>query len=79
MLRIVAISRRLLPWVLLISGVLSMRVAAQKVARHDPVLMDWPQFGSDAASSSAPAASTGITAANVGVSRPATSPPEWDR
>jgi outer membrane protein assembly factor BamB len=64
MLRVVAVSRRLLPLLLLLLGVLTLRIAAQRVGRREPV-KDWPQFGSDAASSGAPPAATGITAANA--------------
>jgi outer membrane protein assembly factor BamB len=51
-------------WQLLWLVVLSVRIAAQRAGRHEPV-RDWPQFGADAASSGAPPAPTGITAANV--------------
>src|SRR5262249_44714539 len=37
---------------------------AQRAGRHEPA-RDWLQFGADVASSGAPAAATGITAANV--------------
>ena len=41
-----------------------MRIAAQRVGRHN-LVEDWPQFGSDVASSGAPSGAIGITAANV--------------
>jgi outer membrane protein assembly factor BamB len=70
MARDVAVSRRLLPLLLLLLGILTMlgvltlQVAAQRGGHHE-VAKDWPQFGSDVASSGAPPAPTGITAANV--------------
>ena len=67
MVSVVAASQRILPWVLLVSSVLSTRIEAQRVARHELPLRDWPQFGSDVASSGAPIASTGITPANIGL------------
>src|SRR5215831_7194087 len=63
MLRVVVVSRRL-PVLLLLLGVLIMRIAAQRVGRHN-LVEDWPQFGSDVASSGAPSGAIGITAANV--------------
>ena len=68
MLRVAAVSRRLLPLLLLVLGILALRIAAQRAGRREPVheaLRDWPQFGWDVASSGAPAGATGITAANV--------------
>ena len=64
MLRVAAVRRRLLLWFLLLVGVLSLRVAAQRVRLHE-VAKDWPLFGWDAASSGAPPGATGITAGNV--------------
>jgi len=65
MVRALAISRRLLPLLFLLSGVLMLRVAAQRISRRE-VSRDWRQFGWDAASSGAPSAATGIAAGNVG-------------
>src|SRR5689334_14735530 len=62
--RVVAVRRRLLAVLLLVLGVLSLRVAAQRAGRRE-VAKDWPQFGWDAASSGAPPGATGITAGNV--------------
>ena len=59
----VAVSRRLMPWLLLATGILSLRIAAQRAGRHEPV-NDWPQFGLDSASSGASAA-TGVTARDI--------------
>jgi outer membrane protein assembly factor BamB len=64
MLRVVAGSRRFMPLLLLLPGVICWRIAAQRVGRHEPV-NDWPQFGWDAASSGASPAATGITAATL--------------
>ncbi len=49
---------------LLLTAVLSLRIAAQRTTSVEPSL-DWPQFGYDAASSNASAAGTGIDAANL--------------
>src|SRR5580658_800783 len=57
-------SRRLSLLLLLLSAVLTLRIAAQRNGGADPTL-DWPQFGYDAASPSASPARTGIDAANV--------------
>ena len=55
---------RLLPVLLLGAGALTWRIAAQRTnAASTP--LDWPQFGFDSASSSAPANPTGINPANV--------------
>jgi len=64
MLRGVALGRRLLPLVVLLLGVLTLRVTAQRIGRRE-IAKDWPQFGWDVASSGAPPSATGITAANV--------------
>jgi outer membrane protein assembly factor BamB len=64
MLRAVPVSRRLLPLLLLVLGVLTLRIVAQRAGRREPV-QDWPQFGWDVASSGSPPAPTGITAANA--------------
>ena len=64
MLRVVAVRRRLLPLLLLLLGLPSLRVAAQKAGRHE-LAQDWPQFGWDTSSSGAPPGTTGITAGNV--------------
>src|SRR5947209_19692583 len=60
----VRVSQRLLPVLLLLPVVLTLRIAAQRPGPHE-FSRDWPQFGCDVASSSAPPAPTGITAANV--------------
>ena len=60
-----AVSRRVLPWLVVLSGVLMLRVAGQRAPRRERV-QDWPQFGWDAASSGAFPGVTGITAANAG-------------
>jgi outer membrane protein assembly factor BamB len=65
MFRLVAVSRRLLPYLFLSLTVLTLHMAAQRAGRRG-VLTDWPQFGWDAASISAPHGATGIAAANVG-------------
>jgi outer membrane protein assembly factor BamB len=65
MLRVAVFPRRLLPCLLLLVCALTQQITAQRVPRRIPV-RDWPQFGSDAASSGAPFAPTGITAANAG-------------
>jgi outer membrane protein assembly factor BamB len=64
MLRVAALSRRLLPLLLLLPAVLLFRIAAQRIVHHT-LPKDWQQFGSDVASSGAPPTPTGITAANV--------------
>jgi len=56
--------RRLLSLFVLLAGALSLRVTAQRAGRREAA-RDWPQFGWDVASSSAPPAATGITAGNV--------------
>jgi outer membrane protein assembly factor BamB len=58
-------TRRQLRWVLLLSGLLTLEIAAQRVAPHPPA-QDWRQFGWDVASSGALPGPTGITAANAG-------------
>jgi hypothetical protein len=63
MFRAVAVSRWILPVLLLGAGVLTLRITAQR-GYHEQVT-DWPLFGSDAASTGSPAGTTGITAANV--------------
>src|SRR4051812_25098672 len=63
-MRIWAASRRLLPLICLLAGVFSLRIAAQRLRRAEPA-RDWPQFGSDAASTGAPSGATGITPDNV--------------
>lgn len=55
--------QKLLPIAVVAVGGLAL--AWQKVARHEPE-RDWPQFGGDAASTSAPLAPTGINGGNVG-------------
>jgi outer membrane protein assembly factor BamB len=60
----IVIARRRLTLLFLLLGVLIMRIAAQRVSRYQMV-EDWPQFGSDVASSGAPSGVTGITAASV--------------
>src|SRR5215472_6814634 len=64
MFGVVVVRRRLLPLLLLLLGLLSLRVAAQKAGRHEAAI-DWPQFGWDVASSGAPPGATGITAGNI--------------
>lgn len=54
----------LLAVLVVLLGVFSLRIAAQRIIRRE-VLDDWPQFGFDAASSSAFPGVTGITAANA--------------
>src|SRR5690242_9849879 len=49
---------------LLVCAVFALRIAAQRLPHPQP-FRDWPQFGSDVTSSSAPFTPTGITAANV--------------
>jgi PQQ-like domain len=49
---------------LLLLGVLTCPVAAQRDGRHE-LARDWPQFGLDVASSGSSSAPTGITAANL--------------
>ncbi len=56
--RVIAVSRLVLPLLLLSWG-----VEAQRGGRRDAV--DWPQFGSDAASSNAVVAPTGISVRNI--------------
>ncbi len=63
--RVVVVSRRHLPWLILLAGILSVRILAQNVVLRDPV-RDWPQFGYDAASSGSSAAWTGINSVNIG-------------
>jgi hypothetical protein len=58
-------SRHLSLLLLLLSAVLTLRIAAQRTGGADPAL-DWPQFGYDAASPGASPARTGIDTANVG-------------
>jgi outer membrane protein assembly factor BamB len=53
-----------LPSLLLLVGVLILRIEAQRPGRNVPV-EDWPQFGSDVASSSAPPGPSRITAATA--------------
>ena len=60
-----AVSRRVLPWLVVLSGVLTLRIAGQRAVRRERV-QDWPQFGWDAASSGSFPGVTGITAANAG-------------
>src|SRR5689334_19796405 len=55
--------RRVAP-VLALSALLAAPIGAQRGPRR-PFAHDWPQFGSDVASTSAPDFPTGITAANV--------------
>src|SRR5262252_8050256 len=50
---------------LLLSALLTLQIAAQKVIRRGPE-QDWPQFGSDVASTSAPSGATGIHSGNLG-------------
>jgi len=57
-------SRRLSMLLLLLSAVLTLRIAAQRNGGSESTL-DWPQFGYDAASPGASPARTGIDAANV--------------
>src|SRR5690242_7964154 len=64
MLRALAVSRRLLLVLPLLAGIGAVRIAAQRVIRHE-LAQDWPQFGWDVSSSGAPNAPTGINAANV--------------
>src|SRR5215471_17231031 len=64
MLRVGVVSGRPVLLLLLLLGVLIMRIAAQRVGRYNQA-EDWPQFGSDAASSGAPPGASRITAANV--------------
>ncbi len=65
MLRGLAVSRRLVPLLVLVPGILAFQIAAQRIGHHDSP-GDWPQFGVDAASSGASVAPTGITPANIG-------------
>jgi hypothetical protein len=65
MLRVAALSRRLLPLLLFVAGVFALQVAAQRGGHRDAA-RDWPQFGWDVGSSGAPPGPTGIIAANVG-------------
>lgn len=65
MIRGAAIRRWFLPWLLLAAGVLTWRIAAQRVVIRTERLKDWPQFGLDASSSGASPAAAGITAANA--------------
>jgi outer membrane protein assembly factor BamB len=53
----------LLLWLVLV-GILTLQIAAQRLGRR-PQVKDWPQFGFDVSSSGSPAGATGITAANV--------------
>jgi outer membrane protein assembly factor BamB len=57
-------SRRIAPLLLLLTGLLTVQIAAQRIGRRAQV-KDWPQFGWDVASSGSPPGSTGITAANA--------------
>jgi outer membrane protein assembly factor BamB len=53
-----------LPLLLILPGALTIRIAAQRVGGYH-LVRDWPQFGSDVASSGAPSGASPITAANV--------------
>jgi outer membrane protein assembly factor BamB len=64
MLRNVVVWRWLLPFLVVLTGFLSFRIAAQRVERR-VTPNDWPQFGFDVASSGAPTGPAGITAANA--------------
>jgi outer membrane protein assembly factor BamB len=61
---VLAGTRRLLPWLLVFSGLLTLRIAGQRAVRREAV-RDWPQFGWDAGSSGAFPGATGISAANA--------------
>jgi outer membrane protein assembly factor BamB len=63
MLRVGVVSRRSLPVLFLLLAVLTAQIAAQRIVRRE--VEDWPQFGSDVASSGAPPGASRITAANV--------------
>src|SRR5436305_3833074 len=65
MLRGIDLSRRLMPWVIVLSGVVICRAGAQKLIIHRQLSHDWLQFGGDVASSGAADFATGITAANL--------------
>src|SRR4051794_26228506 len=65
MLRGVELSRRILPLVMVLSGLVTFRAGAQKPIIHRQLSHDWAQFGGDVASSGAANFATGITAANV--------------
>ncbi len=62
---VLSVSRRLIPWLLVSLALLSFRIAAQKILLRHESVRDWPQFGSDAASSGASPSPSGITAANI--------------
>jgi outer membrane protein assembly factor BamB len=64
MLRVGVVSPRPLRLLLLLLGILIVRIPAQRVGRYK-LVEDWPQFGSDAASSGAPSGASPINAANV--------------
>lgn len=64
MVQVVAVSRWRLPFFLLVIGLLTFRVVAQRGGPRE-VQRDWPQFGWDVASSGASSAVAGITPANV--------------
>jgi outer membrane protein assembly factor BamB len=58
------VSRWRLPLLLLLAGILSVAIVAQR-AGYQEAVKDWPQFGYDPSSSGAYPGSTGITAANA--------------
>ena len=60
-----ALRLRITAWLVVLGALAGLRVAAQRLARPEPI-GDWPQFGWDPASSSAPLLPIAITAANVG-------------
>lgn len=64
MLRVAIIPRRILLLSLVLPGILTVQITAQRLGRR-PQVRDWPQFGFDVASSGSPAGVTGITAANA--------------
>jgi hypothetical protein len=55
---------RVAAFLLLLAGVAGLRITAQRGTRRRPI-QDWPQFGWDASSNSAPPLPTGIDATNV--------------
>jgi outer membrane protein assembly factor BamB len=63
--RVITLSRRILPVLLLSAGFLIAQIAAHRVV-HPSQAKDWPQFGWDVASSGSAPFETGITSANVG-------------
>jgi outer membrane protein assembly factor BamB len=62
--RVAPVSPWRLPFLLLLAGILSLEIVAQRPG-YQEAAKDWPQFGYDAPSSSAYPGWTGITAANA--------------